>query len=476
MRIALKILPVLVIAALLGTCSTPPTQMDQIRTLGELRVITRNSPVAFYLGPEGPIGPEYELVKGFADYLDIPLKIIIKDRFDEIIPEIATGKAHMAAAGLTITRTRGSLVSFGPPYQEVKEFLVYRQGQPRPKNIKDIIGAHIEVLTGSSHAETLHKLRNQYPDLVWVENPNSESEELLYRVAEGDIDYTIADSTEFAISRNFHPEIRVAFDIRDAGSVAWAFNRSDYSLQNAASGYIANIKQSGELYEIIDKYYGRTDHLDYVSSRSFMRHIQSRLPQYRTMFETSAEETGIDWHLLAAIGYQESHWNPHAVSPTGVRGIMMLTQVTAGQMGIKSRIDPEQSIKGGARYYSLIRDRIAERIPEPDRTWLALAAYNVGYGHLEDARIITQMRGMNADRWSDVKQSLPLLTQQKWYSQVRRGYARGYEPVRYVENIRSYYDILIWITGDERWFPPEQDFELEELKDSNQEPIVTSSG
>jgi membrane-bound lytic murein transglycosylase F len=160
------------------------------------------------------------------------------------------------------------------------------------------------------------------------------------------------------------------------------------------------------------------------------------------MFRKYAKKYDLDWRMLVAIGYQESLLNPDAVSPTGVRGLMMLTRKTAKEMGIKNRLDPENSIKGGAKYFDITRKSIPDEVKEPDRTWFALAAYNVGFYHLEDARIITEKRGLDPNKWLDVKTSLPLLAQRKWYKDTKYGYARGWEPVRYVENIRSYYDIL----------------------------------
>ena len=156
----------------------------------------------------------------------------------------------------------------------------------------------------------------------------------------------------------------------------------------------------------------------------------------------------MDWRLLAAIGYQESHWNPRARSPTGVRGIMMLTLNTAKHIGVKNRLDAEQSIMGGAKYFKIVLKRIPARIPEPDRTWFALASYNIGWGHVEDARILTERQGADPDRWVDVKERLPLLRQRKYYKQTRYGYARGNEPVQYVDNIRRYYETLQWISDE----------------------------
>jgi membrane-bound lytic murein transglycosylase F len=447
------------VAMLVGTCSERLTLLEEVRATGTLRVVTRNSPTAFYIGPESPLGPEYELASRFAEHLGVELDMYAAGSLVDILPEVMSGRAHLAAAGLTVTEPRRKLVDFGPPYQEISQHLVYRLGAGRPRRIEQLIGSHIEVLASSSHAETLEAMRPSYPNLAWVENPAAESEELLFRVAEQEIDYTVADSTEFSISRNFHPEIRVAFDLKNGDFIAWAFRKGEHddSLRLVAHRFFAELQMSGGLGRIMERYYGHRDEFDYVGTRAFLRHVETRLPEYRHLFEQAAAATGLDWRLLAAIGYQESHWNPHAVSPTGVRGIMMLTLATAQQVGIEDRIDPAASIAGGARYFAAMKKRLPEHIVEPQRTWLALAAYNVGYLHLQDARRLAEMRGDDPDAWPDIKETLPLLIQKKWYSQVKYGYARGWEPVRYVDNVRSYYDILLWITSDEQWARQEPD-------------------
>jgi membrane-bound lytic murein transglycosylase F len=261
------------------------------------------------------------------------------------------------------------------------------------------------------------------------------------------IEYTVMDSNDLSVNRHFYPEVKPAFAISDPEPLAWAFPRSeDNSLLDTAITFFNKIRQNGTLNQLLERYYGHIEKFDYVGTRRYLRDIEQRLPAYRDIFMAAAEEAGMDWRLLAAIGYQESHWNPEAVSPTGVRGIMMLTRDAATDIGIEDRRDPEQSIQGGTGYLVRMLQNIPERVPEPDRTWLALAAYNVGLGHLEDARILTQKNKGNSDRWVDVKKNLPLLSQKKWFKQTRYGYARGREPVRYVENIRTYYDILVWVT------------------------------
>jgi membrane-bound lytic murein transglycosylase F len=270
------------------------------------------------------------------------------------------------------------------------------------------------------------------------------SSELITLVVEEVIDYTVADSNDVALMRRYHPEVRVAFNISEQQKLAWAMPKSDDdSLYQAAVAFFDAIKESGELKDTLARHYGHIRNYDYAGTPTYMRHIQRRLPTYMEQFQAAAKTNDLDWRLLAAVAYQESHWNPLAVSPTGVRGIMMLTKVTAAELGVKERTDPIESIQGGARYLRTLFDKFAE-LAEPDRTWLALAAYNVGYGHVKDAQWLTEQSGGDPTQWTDVKQRLPLLRQRKWYRQTKYGYARGNEPVRYVENIRSYYDILRW--------------------------------
>ncbi len=185
-----------------------------------------------------------------------------------------------------------------------------------------------------------------------------------------------------------------------------------------------------------------------VSDRGFVRHLHNRLPRYRQWFEEAANQSSQDWQLLAAMGYQESKWNPKATSSQGAIGLMQLTQKSAGESRVTNLTDAHESIMGGARYFQRMYKTIPTHVPEPDRTWLALAAYNIGYGHLEDARILAQKAGRNPDSWTDVSEFLPLLSQEHWYAQTANGYARGSEPVHYVEGVRSYRDLLDRISTD----------------------------
>ena len=441
---------IIILASLIGTCSTPPPLLDQILETGELRVVTRSSPTSYSISPDGPTGPEYDLVRAFAEELGVALLMESVDSVSEIIPLILSGQAHMAAAGLTVTDSRREHLHFGHPYESVDVHLIYKLGTGRPRSIEDILGRSIEIDASSSHVDILEELKLDYPELSWTENADVEFADLLTKVAMGEVELTVADSPDFNIQRHFYPDLRVALDLYVDDQIAWAFPRRNAdSLLARADDFLISADRAGMLDRVHDRYYGHTKKYDYVGTRNFIRHYESRLPRYRAMFEQAGEEWGVDWRLLAAIGYQESHWRAGAVSPTGVRGIMMLTQDTADYLGIDDREDPANSIAGGAQYYSRQTERVADTVGEPDRTWMALAAYNVGFNHVKDARMIVEWQGGDPDTWVDMSAALPLLAQRKWYSQVPYGYARGWEPVLYVNNIRAYYNILIWLTEQE---------------------------
>lgn len=433
------------LSTLLGSCSIPPPLVERIKAAGELRVVTRNSGTTLYEGSEGLTGFEYDLVQLFAQELGVKAHFIIPSRFDDLLPTVIKDDAHLAAAGLTITPERESEIRFGPSYQEITQQVIYRSAQKRPRKVEDLIGKELHVLAGSSHEEELQGLREKYPELNWKSRSDLESAELMQMVQDREIDYTIADSNEFAVTRRFMPNIRVGFDLTPPQPLAWAMaHAEDASLYSAMEDFFNRIREDGTLSQLIERHYGHIGRLNFVELRTFVKHFEKRLPKYEALFKEAETITGIDWRMLAAIGYQESHWNPKAKSPTGVRGIMMLTLTTAKQMKIESRLDPRQSIIGGAKYLRFIEKLLPERIPEPDKLWLTLAGYNVGFGHLEDARILTEHLGDDPDKWAEVKQHLPKLSLKKWYTSLKRGYARGKEPVNYVDNIRAYYELLKW--------------------------------
>lgn len=418
-----------------------------------LHVATRMDPTTYYpLAKGGYSGLEHDLVTLFAEQLGVRVEFQIPERFEDIIEKTAAGEVDLAAAGLTITDRRKNTLRFAPPYHEIIEQVVYRSGTKRPKTAADLLGGILEITKGTSHADSLQALKqSSVQELDWITNDSLNTNQLISLVNEGLIDYTIADSNQATLMQRFYPKLHIAFAVSQPRMLAWALPISDDdSLYREVKLFFRRIKKDETLVQLLERHYGHAERLNYVDKCKFYQHQKSRLPEYKPHFVEAGEKYGIDWRLLAAIGYQESHWEEGAVSPTGVRGLMMLTRDTARQVGVKDRNDPVQSIEGGALYFHQRLKKIPERIPEPDRTWFALASYNIGFGHLEDARILTQRHGGDPDKWVDVKEMLPKLSQEAWHSQTRHGYARGGEPVVYVENIRNYYDLLVWQTNKKK--------------------------
>ncbi|MDB5971957.1 MAG: rane-bound lytic murein transglycosylase [Hydrocarboniphaga sp.] len=429
----------------LTTCTPSVSSLEKVRKTGVLRVATVNSPTTYYQGPDGPTGFEYDLAQGLADKLGVELQIEVAASPPAALDMVRSGQVDVAAASLGVTALRGQHVRFSRPVLTVVPQLVYRMGTTQPENLGGL-GGRLVVPAGSSQAEQLASLHAHNPGLVWQESGDDDSEDLLEKVASGEIDYTVANSDLIAINQRYYPKLRVAFALADSQDLAWAFSQDrDPSLFDAAGEYLNSIGDT-ELARLRDRHFGHIEQVDTLGAVALATHAQTRLPRYRAAFEKAARKYGLDWRLLAAISYQESHWDPAAVSPTGVRGIMQLTAQTALHLKVADREDPLQSIGGGAMYLRTIIDQLPEEVAEPDRTWLALVAYNMGVAHLNDVRDLTSSLGGDGTRWLDVRGSLPLLGQPKWYKQTRHGYARGRQAMQFVGNVRTYYDMLVWLT------------------------------
>jgi membrane-bound lytic murein transglycosylase F len=334
---------------------------------------------------------------------------------------------------------------FTPALRSTALQLVYRGGRTRPKSLYETDALPL-VPADSAAAQALRELKKINPTLAWAETSDYGAEELLYRVANGQADYTVCPSDLVAINQRYYPQLRVAFSLTDSQNVGWAFAPGDDSLYGAAAKFLERLDPR-VLAQVRDRYFGHVSQVGQYGALVLATHVQTRLPRYRKAFEESARTHSLDWRLLAAVGYQESMWDPAAVSPTGVRGLMQITTDTAEFLRINDRLDPSQSIKGAARYLQQIHARLPPEILEPDRTWMTLAAYNIGIGHVLDARDITVAQGGDPNRWVEVRNNLPLLTQARWHRKTKFGYARGHEAVTYVGNIRTYYDMLSWLTG-----------------------------
>jgi membrane-bound lytic murein transglycosylase F len=428
-------------------CGAPPDSLEAIRERGELRFVTRNGPTTYFEDQGAPSGFEYELARRFAGELGVALRVVPVFSIDGLFRALKRGEADIAGAGLTLTAERSAEFPASPSYHSQRPQLIYRTGSSRPRRPGDLTGARVLALAGSSHAALLRHPAPAFPAAVELEIVSgTDPLDILRRVDNGEADAAIVDSVEFAIHRHLLPRLAVAFDLAGERDMVWylAPGAAGSTLEEQLAEFLGRLEDSGVLDQLRDAHFAQLDVLSRAGSQTFVANISSQLPAYRNAIEQVAREHQLDWPLLAAMAYQESHWDPAAVSPTGVRGMMMLTRATARELGVPDRRDALQSLRGGARYFKELRRRLPTDIAEPDRTWLALAAYNIGMGHLEDARVLTDREGGDPHLWREVMQRLPKLESRRHYGTLRHGYARGSEAVRYVQNIRHYQNVLQW--------------------------------
>jgi peptidoglycan lytic transglycosylase F len=435
-----------VMLALLGGCARQDS-LAEIQDRGELVVVSRNSPTTYYLDKNGPTGFEYAMSVLLADALGVELRMETAYNLTDLFSKLRRHNANMAAAGLTLTEERAAQFPHSIPYSRLTPQVIYVTGNSRPDSLDELTGQKIVTLAGSSHAQMLKTLQNsELPDLQWEEIDEADTMQLLELLKGDQAQLAIIDSNEFAVQQTLYPRQKVAFDLGREQDMVWylAPDIDNTRLLAFIDDFISRLKSDGTLARLHDEYFGHTEGVSRMSAFEFARNVEDSLPGYEALIKKVANEYRMDWHLLAAIAYQESHWDPKATSRTGVRGMMMLTEATAEALGVSNRLDATQSLRGGARYLKKIKRRLPKKIQEPDRTWLALAAYNIGEAHLEDARILTERQGGDPNLWQDVMERLPLLQKTRYYKDTKYGYARGMEAVTLVQNIRHYYSVLAW--------------------------------
>ncbi|WP_374539010.1 membrane-bound lytic murein transglycosylase MltF [Chitinimonas taiwanensis] len=432
---------------------------------GELVVLIRNGSSSFYIDAEGKYaGLDYDLVTRFAQELGVKVRFVVAPRLGGMPQRLSQQEAHL---GVGMTRQPSKQITFGPAYLALQPVLVYRSAERKPRSLDDL-GEGV-LMVSSLFAASMKAQQAQHPHLRWHEAEHLDAEELIEKVESGLIDYAIVNAHGAAMAQNFHPGVEMAFKVGQPQPFAWAWpDNAPPGFTEQVTQFFARIEKDGTLARLLDRYFGHSKRLQPIDATTFLSRRVSVLPRFRDLFIEAEARHGIDWRLLAALSYQESHWDPFATSSFGVRGLMMLTNDTADRLGVSDRLDPEQSIMGGAKYIGLLKDSLPARITEPDRTWIALAGYNIGMAHLEDARILAARQKKNPDSWTDLKTVIPLLRNYEYFSTVKYGFARGGETVIFVENVRSYYDILVRFEAAVKpMFPPFN----EQVKVSNPENV-----
>ncbi|MEQ8267709.1 MAG: membrane-bound lytic murein transglycosylase MltF [Parvibaculum sp.] len=420
--------------------------IEAIRDSGTLMVLVRAGPTVYYEGAEGLTGFEYEMMKRLGKSLGVEVEFRIYPTEQGLMRALAARKGHIAAAGLAVTEAREKAFAIGPDYQTVRQVLACRRDGPMPKKASGLKDLVLAASAGTPAADALAAALEGVEGAV-LRLESQSTEELLTRLAGGDFDCVAADSLVLKVANPYLPDIQQAFDLTGDQRLAWMLAPGSEDVKEHLRLWYAGAKKSGLAARLDRHFFGFLPLFDYVDLRAFSRAVDERLPDYEKIIRRAARENGLSWQLLAAVAYQESHWEPDARSPTGVRGFMMLTQQTAKQLGVKNRLDPVESIAAAARYLADLKSRIPISVEEPDRTWFTLAAWNMGLGHVYDARALAVRLGRNRDDWSDLRRVLPLLNNAAYAGQLKHGPARGGQAVHFVQQVRTYKHILEAETG-----------------------------
>jgi membrane-bound lytic murein transglycosylase F len=417
-----------------------------------LNVVVRAGPSTWFTLPNGhTAGFDHDLLTRFARERGVPLNVTFAHRTAPLLSDVATGNAQLGAGGLfqAASATAGdddpanAAIAWSTGYHSVEPVLIYNVDGYRPRRWDDLDGATVAYPAHTGLDAPLAAVRYAHPEVVWKAVDVASSDALIAQVAEGLVSYAVVASSDAAIARNIYLDFDVAFTAGPRREFAWAVAPGYPELRDALDAYFARLRRDGTLARLADRYFAASRDVERVDAGVFQERIRKSLPDWRKTFVEAQAMSGIEWRLLAAVAYQESQWDPGATSETGVRGLMQLTEDTARHLGVADRLDAKASAVGAARYLADLKSRFPSRIAEPDRTWLALAAFNIGIAHLEDARILAQRQKLNPDSWSDVRKVLPLLAEPEYYISAKYGYARGGMPVAFVGRVRGYYDIRL---------------------------------
>ena len=408
----------------------------------DLVVLISNGPLTYYPDDTGTIlGIEHDLIEAFAQELGVGVKYLLVSP-SEIEPALEAGKAHLAAAWLPLPTDNRQKTT--PPILQSSDVLIQHEASLPLNDLTELRGRTVHALSGSRQLATLLALQKDIPDLQVVEYKDGDFFDMLEMLGRRQADLLAIDSMMVQIAAQFVPSLQATLELGESHPVVWWLgSQPNAELLARASAFVDKAQRDGTLAKLEDRYFGHVRRLKQADIVAFLGKIETTLPKLRKHFVAAQTITGLDWRLIAAIAYHESQWDPEATSPTGVRGIMMLTEETADRLGVSNRLDVRESILGGARYINILKDLQEEDVAEPDRTWLALASYNIGPGHFNAARTLARQIGADPTAWYEMKRVLPLLAQPKYYARLKSGRARGGEAVLLVENIRSYYDILV---------------------------------
>lgn len=438
-----------------------------IRKRGVLRVLTRNNPVTYYLHGGKREGFDYTLMKRYADHLGVRLEMVVPPRRDQLIPWLLQGRGDIIAASLSVTEARKKRIAFSLPYLFVHEQVVQASDAARTiDKLSQLQGRELHVRKSSSYYQRLQALRPEIGavNIVPVAE-HVETETLVARVGEGEIPLTVADSHLLAVERHYRDNIRVALTLpqpqkrsvghermpplmraeaqqEDVVPIAFGLRPEAKKLRRAIDGWLTDIYRGLE-YNMAKRYYFQNKK-NITRAKKARVGVSGQLSPYDGIIKKYAQQYDLDWRLLVAQAYQESRFDADAKSFAGARGLFQLLPSTARELGFENLKNPRVSAHAAAKYMRQLISRFSSTLPLAERVRFALASYNAGIGHVQDARRLAEQRGWDAQQWFDnVERAMLLLQQPAYYKHARYGYCRGAEPVKYVDDIQSRYDNYI---------------------------------
>jgi membrane-bound lytic murein transglycosylase F len=412
--------------------------LPALRERGTLRVITANSAATYFVWRGELLGFEYDLARRFAEHLDLDLQIVVPPSQADLLSWLVQGYGDVAAASLTPTDERRRMgVEFSRPYHRVVETLVTRAGDDRIDGVEQLADRTIVVRRRSSYWDTVIELQARGIDVRLEPAPEDlATEEVIARVASGDYDLTIADSHILEIELAWRSDIAPGITLRDSVVHGWAVREEGTELLNAINAFIRR-EYRGLWFNLThDKYFDTPQRMqEQVTERVA---VTGAVSPFDSLFHHYASAVGFDWRLVAAQAYQESRFNPQARSFAGAVGLMQTMPLTAEAYGVDP-FDPEGAIMAGVSYLRHQWDLFGD-VESDERLWFALASYNAGYGHVQDARRLARRMGRDPNRWTgELESVMPLLARVEYHERAQHGYCRCQEPVDYVRRIREQY-------------------------------------
>ena len=420
--------------------------LAQIKKSKTLRVITQNNPASYFIWRGELMGFEYDLAKLFAKRLGVKLEVIVPPNDEALLDWLAAGYGDVVAASYTITDERKAKgFKFSRYYNEVEEVVIAASAQPKVNSLPDLADREFVVKENSSYWQKLKSLQNQggafnlTPAPAWMG-----SMDIIDAIARDEFDLTLVDSHIAAIENTYRDDIAINFALSEKVRHGWVVRKENAALLAEINGFF-NKQYRGLLFNIAYNKYFR-DEKKIQSIQAEKVSLSEGLSPYDEIVKQNAELYGFDWRLITSQMYQESQFNPNAKSFAGALGLLQVMPRTARELGYqpKELVKPKVGIEAGVKYLAWSMERFEETLSLQNRIWFALAAYNAGFGHVQDARRIARQQGWNPDIWFEhVEKAMLLLSRPQYAKQSRFGYCRGSEPVAYVREIHNLYQAYL---------------------------------